>query len=226
MLSSEEVPCASAKRFEGTEGSTITNSACSPKLAARKRKSRGAAIAANKQDWPNLGKFVDNENERPVDLCGPPSAFPDGSARPLLSAAPCPVVDDRYCVGFRMPALSRALMQGRGLWAGVRKPPREETAGRKGRCRGEAPTYGDFAMGRAAGRAVEGAVSRGTRAAAAFGTGGLTSGILAVAVRRLADDCLGKPKPEIVGFGSSAGFDRDYCRHHPRQKICLISHGR
>jgi hypothetical protein len=48
----------------------------------------------------------------------------------------------------------------------------------------------------------------------------------AVAVRRLADDCLGKPKPEIVGFGSSAGFDRDYCRHHPRQKICLISHGR
>ena len=34
----------------------------------------------------------------------------------------------------------------------------------------------------------------------------------AVAVRRLADDCLGKPKPEIVGFGSSAGFDRDYCR--------------
>ena len=48
----------------------------------------------------------------------------------------------------------------------------------------------------------------------------------AVAVRRLADDCLGKPKPEIVGFGSSAGFDRDYCRHHPHQKICLINHGR
>ncbi len=48
----------------------------------------------------------------------------------------------------------------------------------------------------------------------------------AVAARRLADDCLGKPKPEIVGFGSSAGFDRDYCGRHPRQKICLISHGR
>lgn len=48
----------------------------------------------------------------------------------------------------------------------------------------------------------------------------------AVAVRRLADDCLGKPKPEIVGIGSSAGFDRDYCRRHPRQKICLIGHGR
>jgi hypothetical protein len=41
----------------------------------------------------------------------------------------------------------------------------------------------------------------------------------AIAVRRLGDDCLGKPKPDIVGFGSSAGFDRDYCRHHPRQKI-------
>jgi hypothetical protein len=38
----------------------------------------------------------------------------------------------------------------------------------------------------------------------------------AVAVRRLADDCLGQPKPEIVGFGSSAGFDRDYCRSTPK----------
>jgi hypothetical protein len=73
-----------------------------------------------------------------------------------------------------MPALARALMRGRGLWAGVRKPPREETAGRKARWRGEAPTYGDFAMGRAAGCAVEGAFSRRTRAAAAFGTGGST----------------------------------------------------
>lgn len=48
----------------------------------------------------------------------------------------------------------------------------------------------------------------------------------AVAKRRLADHCLGKPKPEIVGFGSSVGFDQDYCRRHPRQKICLISQGR
>jgi hypothetical protein len=29
----------------------------------------------------------------------------------------------------------------------------------------------------------------------------------AVAVKRLADNCLGKPKPEIVGVGSSAGYD-------------------
>jgi hypothetical protein len=56
-----------------------------------------------------------------------------------------------------MPALARALMQGRGFWAGVRKPPREETAGRKLRRRGEAPPYEDFAMGRASGCAVEGA---------------------------------------------------------------------
>jgi hypothetical protein len=48
----------------------------------------------------------------------------------------------------------------------------------------------------------------------------------AVAVKRLADDCIGKPKPEIVGFGSSAGFDGDYCRHHHHQKICLMSRGR
>ena len=38
----------------------------------------------------------------------------------------------------------------------------------------------------------------------------------AVAARRLCDDCLGRPKPEIVGFGSSAGYDMAYCRRHPR----------
>ena len=74
-----------------------------------------------------------------------------------------------------MPALARALKQGCGLGAGVRKPPREETAGRKGRWRREGPTYGDFAMGRAAGNAFEGALSVRTRAAAVFGTGGSTS---------------------------------------------------
>jgi hypothetical protein len=44
----------------------------------------------------------------------------------------------------------------------------------------------------------------------------------AVAVRRLADVCLGREQPEIVGFGSSAGYYRTYCQNHPRQKICLI----
>ena len=42
----------------------------------------------------------------------------------------------------------------------------------------------------------------------------------AVAVRRLADNCIGKPKPEIVGVGSSIGYYNTYCRHHPRQTIC------
>src|SRR5690242_9827362 len=40
-----------------------------------------------------------------------------------------------------------------------------------------------------------------------------------VAVRRLAESCLGKPTPEIVGFGSSVGFDDSYCRRYPRQMI-------
>jgi len=44
----------------------------------------------------------------------------------------------------------------------------------------------------------------------------------AVAVRRLADVCVGKEQPEIVGVGSSAGYYRVYCQNHPRQKICLI----
>ena len=49
------------------------------------------------------------------------------------------------------------------------------SASRRGAGGARAPTYGDFAMDRAAGCAVEGAFSRRTRAAAAFGTGGLTS---------------------------------------------------
>ena len=44
----------------------------------------------------------------------------------------------------------------------------------------------------------------------------------AVAVRRLADVCVGKPQPEIVGVGSSMGYYETYCRSHPRQQICLI----
>lgn len=35
-----------------------------------------------------------------------------------------------------------------------------------------------------------------------------------LALRRLALSCLGDPPPEIVGFGSSAGFDEGYCRKH------------
>ncbi len=38
----------------------------------------------------------------------------------------------RTCEGFRMPALARGLMQDRWLGTGARKPPREETAGRRG----------------------------------------------------------------------------------------------
>ncbi|MDR3407708.1 MAG: hypothetical protein P4L68_04340 [Methylovirgula sp.] len=41
-----------------------------------------------------------------------------------------------------------------------------------------------------------------------------------VAALRLALYCLGDPAPEIIGFGSSAGFDRDYCERHRRAAIC------
>ena len=43
----------------------------------------------------------------------------------------------------------------------------------------------------------------------------------AIAVRRLADYCTGKSIPDIVGFGSSVGFDRDYCQRHPTHKVCI-----
>jgi hypothetical protein len=44
----------------------------------------------------------------------------------------------------------------------------------------------------------------------------------AVAVRRLADVCIGKSKPEIVGVGSSIGYYNAYCENHRRQRICAI----
>jgi TonB family protein len=40
------------------------------------------------------------------------------------------------------------------------------------------------------------------------------------AIKRLIDVCMGKPMPEIVGFGTSAGFEQDYCSRHPTFGIC------
>jgi hypothetical protein len=40
------------------------------------------------------------------------------------------------------------------------------------------------------------------------------------ALLRLSRSCLGIKPPKIVGFGSSAGFDRDYCSSHPKAGIC------
>jgi hypothetical protein len=40
------------------------------------------------------------------------------------------------------------------------------------------------------------------------------------ALRRLTLSCRGKASPEIVGFGSSVGFDEMYCRKHPEVEIC------
>lgn len=42
----------------------------------------------------------------------------------------------------------------------------------------------------------------------------------AVAIDRLARYCIDGSQPEIVGFGSSAGFDEAYCRKHSRSAIC------
>jgi len=41
-----------------------------------------------------------------------------------------------------------------------------------------------------------------------------------VAVLRLALSCFGEGKPDIVGFGSSVGFNDAYCKAHPKKEIC------
>jgi hypothetical protein len=40
------------------------------------------------------------------------------------------------------------------------------------------------------------------------------------AVSRLTRWCLSKKMPEIVGFGSSVGFDQAYCNKYPAIKLC------
>lgn len=43
----------------------------------------------------------------------------------------------------------------------------------------------------------------------------------ALALERLTRSCMGGRPPEIVNFGSSAGFDLTYCRKHPAAaKLC------
>jgi hypothetical protein len=42
----------------------------------------------------------------------------------------------------------------------------------------------------------------------------------AVALNRLARSCMGEKPPEIVGFGSSRGFDESYCHKRPDTGIC------
>jgi hypothetical protein len=41
-----------------------------------------------------------------------------------------------------------------------------------------------------------------------------------IAILRLTLHCLGDAPPEIVGFGSSAGFDEAYCERHPDVQLC------
>lgn len=41
------------------------------------------------------------------------------------------------------------------------------------------------------------------------------------ALQRLIDSCLGRPIPEIVGWGSSVGFSDSYCDRHAGEQICI-----
>jgi hypothetical protein len=42
----------------------------------------------------------------------------------------------------------------------------------------------------------------------------------AIAIDRLARSCMGQRPPEIVGFGSSVGFNEAYCEKHSTIKLC------
>ncbi len=40
-------------------------------------------------------------------------------------------------------------------------------------------------------------------------------------LHRLTSECLGEPTSDIVGFGSSTGFDDSYCSNHADAPICI-----
>jgi len=42
-------------------------------------------------------------------------------------------------------------------------------------------------------------------------------------VHRLTSECLGEPVSDIVGFGSSVGFDDQYCSKHLDVPICAAN---
>jgi hypothetical protein len=154
--------------------------------------------------------------------CKPGARGAGLSSRPVRELARRPFWVDRRSIG-RTPvaitfiALRRFRRQPRTLHSRLRLP----RLGRQCPC---------LVRSRPCGRtkpAGHGPINRPRmRRSPSCGASSTTAILIAPSRFWLADDCLGKPKPEIVGFGSSAGFDRDYCRHHPRQKMCLISHGR
>lgn len=41
-----------------------------------------------------------------------------------------------------------------------------------------------------------------------------------IGTMRLTLHCLGDAKPEIVGVGSSVGYDEAFCRRHPATPLC------
>lgn len=43
----------------------------------------------------------------------------------------------------------------------------------------------------------------------------------AEAIQRLIGSCMGRKIPDIVGWGSSVGFDEAYCKKHARAAICV-----
>ena len=46
------------------------------------------------------------------------------------------------------------------------------------------------------------------------------SGSYELGIHRLTSECLGEPVSDIVGFGSSVGFDDKYCSRHRDVPIC------
>ena len=78
----------------------------------------------------SMGAFATAQDRAECPLPGqanPPNKDRHGSKSVIRRWS----ANDRSCEGFRMPALCRGLPSGRD-GAGVRKPPRKETASRKG----------------------------------------------------------------------------------------------
>ena len=87
------------------------------------------------------------------------------------------------------------------------------------------PELSRFLRARTDGACREWATNQGEDARYAWGMQEDGSSSLKSATARLRDECRGFAKPEIVGFGSSAGFDEAYCARHPGFRICANATG-
>jgi TPR repeat protein len=86
---------------------------------------------------------------------------------------------------------------------------------------GTMPTLSEMPAARTPAKCSTWAASQDEDALAMWGIQSTGKSSELTAIDRLARFCMGEKKPDIVGFGSSVGFDDQYCLRHKSEQVCL-----